>query len=44
VNWLERAYAVRDPGLPQMKVEPTFDFIREHPGFIALLQKMKLAD
>lgn len=44
VMWLERAYAVRDPGLPQMKVEPAFASIREHPGFIALLQKMKLAD
>ena len=44
VTWLERAYAVRDPGLPQMKVEPAFASIREHPGFISLLKKMNLAD
>jgi len=44
VEWLERAYQVRDPGLPQMRIDPTFAALKQHPGYIALLQKMKLAD
>ncbi|MCJ7557377.1 MAG: hypothetical protein MUP90_10765 [Gammaproteobacteria bacterium] len=44
VEWLERAYQVRDPGLPQMRIDPSFASLKQHPGYIALLQKMKLAD
>ena len=44
VEWLERAYQVRDPGLPQMRIDPSFSSLKQHPGYIALLKKMKLAD
>jgi TolB-like protein len=44
IEWLERAYQVRDPGMPQMRIDTSFASIKQHPGYIALLQKMKLAD
>ena len=44
VKWLERAYEVRDPGLPQMRIDTAFASLKPHPGYIALLQKMKLVD
>jgi adenylate cyclase len=44
VEWLERGYQVRDPGMPQMRIDTSFASIKQHPGYIALLQKMNLAD
>ncbi|MCW8844194.1 MAG: tetratricopeptide repeat protein [Gammaproteobacteria bacterium] len=44
VKWLQRAYEVRDPGLPTLKIDPSFVALKQHPGYMALLKKMRLAD
>ena len=44
IEWLERAYAVRDPGLPNMKLDVWLRPLHGHPGFNAMLEKMNLAD
>ncbi len=40
MTWLERGYAIRDPGLQYMNQAFQFDPIRDDPRFQALLQKM----
>jgi len=44
VAWLERAYDARDPGIASVKPDPSMKSLRDHPGFIAILEKMNLAD
>jgi adenylate cyclase len=39
VEWLERAYDVRDPGLPNVNFDVQFRSLRDHPGYIAILEK-----
>jgi serine/threonine-protein kinase len=41
LNWLERAFEVRDPNLPYMGL-PDFDSLRSEPRYQALLRRMKL--
>ena len=43
VEYLERGYAIRDPGMGFVKT-PLFDVLRDHPGYHAVLRKMNLAD
>ena len=43
VEFLERAYAIHDPGMGMVKT-PIFDAIKDHPGYRAVLRKMHLAD
>ena len=43
VDYLERGYAQRDPGMSFMTT-PIFDGLRDHPGYQAVLSKMNLAD
>ncbi len=42
VRWLEIAYDARDPGLTGLKIDFMLRPLREHPGYIALLEKMAL--
>jgi TolB-like protein len=42
-EWLERAYAQRDGGLPFVMGEPLFAPVRDDPRWMAFLRKMKLA-
>jgi TolB-like protein len=41
LEWLERAYEVRDPNLPYLWF-PDFDFVRSDPRFRDLLKRMRL--
>ena len=43
LEWLERAYEVRDPNLPYLGW-PDFDFLQSDPRFLDLLKRMKLTD
>jgi len=43
LEWLERAYVVRDPVLPMLGF-PDFDSVRDDPRFRDLLKRMKLPD
>lgn len=40
--WLEKAYAVHDPALANLKVDPGFDSLRDDPRYVALLKKVGL--
>lgn len=44
LDWLERAYEQRDPGILDIKSDIAFDALQAHPRFIAILKKMNLAD
>jgi TolB-like protein/Tfp pilus assembly protein PilF len=41
-QWLEKAYAVRDAGLPDIKTDPWFKNLRYDPRYTTLLKKMRL--
>ena len=41
-QWLEKAYAVRDAGLPDIKTDPLFKSLHYDPRYTALLKKMRL--
>ncbi len=41
-NWLEKAYAERDGGLPWLRIEEWFDTIRSDPRYLSLLKKIGL--
>ena len=40
VEWLETAYSRRDASITEMGVDPMLDSLRDHPRFVALLQKV----
>ena len=42
-EWLERAFADRDPMLPSVNVDPAFDALRSDPRFADLLGRLGLA-
>jgi len=42
LDWLEKAYDNRDPGMPYLGCTPFFDPLRADPRFKALLRKMGL--
>jgi TolB-like protein/DNA-binding winged helix-turn-helix (wHTH) protein/Flp pilus assembly protein TadD len=43
-QWLERAYAPRDPLLYQIKFTPAFDKLHDDPRYKAILRKMNLPE
>ena len=43
-RWLERAYEMRDDGLPWLKIDPGLRSLRDHPRYKALLRKMNLPE
>jgi len=43
-DWLERAYAQRDPGLSEVKISTRLRLLHSDPRWIAFLRKMGLAD
>lgn len=40
-EWLEKAYARRDPGLSDAKVDPLLNNVRSDPRYAAFLKKMR---
>jgi tetratricopeptide (TPR) repeat protein len=42
LDWLERGYEVRDPGMPYL-IEPWWDILRPDPRFQDLLRRMNLS-
>jgi tetratricopeptide (TPR) repeat protein len=44
LQWLDRAYDLKDPSLAFLKVDVLFDGLAADPGFKALLRKMNLPD
>ncbi|HEU5050956.1 MAG TPA: tetratricopeptide repeat protein, partial [Gemmatimonadales bacterium] len=42
-EWVERAYAERSMALPFLAVLPAYEGVRQHPRFVAVLERMKLA-
>jgi hypothetical protein len=41
-EWLDRAYAQRDPSMMSTKVEPLLNSLHNDPRFAALLKKLNL--
>ena len=44
LDWLDRAYQQRDPGILSIKTDIALSALREHPRFVSILRKMNLAD
>jgi adenylate cyclase len=40
--WLEKGFEARDPNMPYINVDPTYDSLRADPRFQALLRRMNL--
>ena len=43
-EWLDKAYALRDPGLPHLKADQHFENLHSDSRWTALIEKMNLAD
>jgi hypothetical protein len=41
-DWLERAYAERDPGLVYVGIDPAWKRVRDEPRTAAILDRMQL--
>ena len=44
LEWLEKAHDLHDPGLVEIRVSPHFDLVRLEPRYLALVEKIGLAD
>jgi serine/threonine protein kinase/Tfp pilus assembly protein PilF len=42
IEWLEKAFQVRDPNIPYLSIDPIFDEIRDEQRFRAMLERMKV--
>jgi len=41
-KWIDKAVETKDPELVWLRVDPTYDSLRSHPGFGALLKRIGL--
>jgi TolB-like protein/tetratricopeptide (TPR) repeat protein len=44
LEWLEKAFRLRDPGLTELKVDPLMDPLRKEPRFQSILAELKIPD
>ena len=44
LEWLEKAWRLRDPGLEQLKTDPLMDPLRQEPRFKAVMRELKFPD
>ena len=44
LNWLEKAYAERNGGMPSLKIDPHFDSLRSDPRFQSLVRRMNFPE
>ncbi|MBS0000445.1 MAG: hypothetical protein KFF73_15805 [Cyclobacteriaceae bacterium] len=44
IEWLEKAYHVHDPNMPAIYVDPIFEYLRDEPAFMELVEKMNFPD
>ena len=44
LNWLEKAYKIRDPTLPRVCVDPCFNNLRSEPRYLKLIDQMGLSE
>jgi tetratricopeptide (TPR) repeat protein len=42
LRWLEKAYEIHSSSLPFIYIDPLFDYMRDDPRFISLVNKMNL--
>jgi serine/threonine-protein kinase len=42
LDFLEQAYEAQDPNVPHLSIDPIFDFMRENPRFVALIERLGL--
>ena len=42
LDWLERAYAERVPGMIYLRYETAFDALRAHPRYVRIIEAMRL--
>ena len=42
LEWLEKAYQVRDADMVDLGTEPTFDFLHSDPRYVDLLRRVGL--
>jgi len=41
-QWLEHAYEQRDPGVPEVKIDPLLKSLRHDPRYTDLLKQLRL--
>ena len=44
LNWLEKAYAERNGGMPSLKIDPHFDALHSDPRFQSLVRRMNFTE
>jgi hypothetical protein len=44
IEWLERAYQIRDTGLVSLKDDPMLKNLQRDPRFMSLLRRMNLPE
>ena len=44
VEYLKKAYEIRDPNMPYVGIDPIFDFLKEDPEYLHILKQMNLIE